>query len=374
MFDKACDFIHESLTVFFIPLITSYFALTSHVFFATAHQEAVGLEKIANTLFAPCHYLYIGQQVTKNEHGLLEFKNRYDYNEHFLLKSAACTLVAIPSFISGSILKAASFISPESRAHQQGIAAASQSTQLKSNHTIYQSLGLAIPTSRPTDWLISQGVQRRAGDENNLAADKIALKQMAQLLDEANITWWVDCGTCLGAYRYGGVIPWDMDIDIAVLRPDFDNVLQIFKQLDPKIAFVEDWSSREHPKSLLKVFVRDSTNAEKTIDVYHYNILPQERKLQFILAHEHAYFLSDLWKKREAVFTTPVSYDVVFPLKRARFDGIEINVPHDTTAYLQRFYGENLNPAKIYDPQTDQYERDLSHPYWRNLKVGGERH
>ena len=80
-------------------------------------------------------------------------------------------------------------------------------------------------------------------------------------------------------------------------------------------------------------------------------------------------FLSNAWKLRESRYTVPVSYDILFPLKKANFDGIEVHVPNETKKYLQRYYGENLDPVKIFDPQVNEYVKDLSHPYWKNEHV-----
>jgi phosphorylcholine metabolism protein LicD len=196
--------------------------------------------------------------------------------------------------------------------------------------------------------------------------EKEALRKIGTLLEEANIPWWVDCGTCLGAYRYGGVIPWDEDVDIAVLMPDFDNVKRVLNQLDPSEYTVQDWSSREHPKSFMKVYVRKSGTF---VDIYHFKILPETRQIQYVLSLEHAFFLPDWMKIREQKFTVPAEFDSVFPLKKMTFDNMTVFVPNKIEKYLQRYYGENLAPAKVFDPITNKYEKDLTHPYWLRAYV-----
>ena len=143
--------------------------------------------------------------------------------------------------------------------------------------------------------------------------------------------------------------------------PDFDNVKRVLSQLDPAEYTVQDWSSREHPKSYMKVYLKKSRTF---VDIYHFKILPETKELKYVLALENAFFLPEWWKIRERRFVVPVAFDTVFPLKKVVFDGIVINVPNKIESYLQRYYGENLAPAKIFDPQTNKYEKDLSHPYW----------
>lgn len=56
------------------------------------------------------------------------------------------------------------------------------------------------------------------------------LDAVAALCEEHNIEWFLSYGSALGAARHQGFIPWDDDIDIAMLRPDYDRFIQVAKQ------------------------------------------------------------------------------------------------------------------------------------------------
>jgi len=356
---KLWDFLIDSAIVFFAPLVCSYFACTSNAFLNVASSEASNLETLGNYLLTPCHYLFVGQKADRDPNGEWVFSNRFEYETYFIPKTIGAVVTAVPSFIAGTTIKALSLLGKNGTQHQQELASALKATWTQSNHDKYADHGMEFGTNH--EWVQSLGHQRRPGDEKNLQHEKEALRQIGALFEEAGIPWWVDCGTCLGAYRYGGVIPWDQDVDIAILRPDFDNAKRVLNKLNPSDFLVQDWSSREHPKSYLKIYVRKNRNF---IDIYNFNILPETKQIHYVLALEHAFFWPDWVKIRESKFTKPVAFDTVFPLKKTLFDDIVVYVPNKTEKYLQRYYGENLAPVKVFDPRTNQYERDLSHPYW----------
>jgi hypothetical protein len=363
--DRLWDWMVDSAIALFIPLVHSYFLFTASPFFIE-DREAHGLAKTANQLLSPCNYLWMGQSATQTEEGEWHFEPLFTYDSHFTLKTAGSVLLAIPSFATGCLCKGISLLFDEHKARYDSIKQAWLSHHTKSNASQYKACGISFLPPQESPWFSSQGFARRPGDERNLALEKEGLKEVGALLDEAEIPWWLDCGSCLGAYRYGGAIPWDQDIDVAILQPDFDNVHQVLRRLDPARFIVEDWSSREHPKSCLKVFLCETN---KWIDVYCFAINAEKKEIQFIFALKNAWFFPEWWKIREGRFTIPVSFEHVFPLQRANFDGVSVNIPAHPTKYLQRYYGENLAPAKIYDPCTGQYEKDLTHPYWQQAYV-----
>jgi hypothetical protein len=57
----------------------------------------------------------------------------------------------------------------------------------------------------------------------------VVFAEAARILDAAGITWWLTCGTLLGAVREGRVLPWDGDIDLGVWPEDMPAVQTAFE-------------------------------------------------------------------------------------------------------------------------------------------------
>lgn len=111
---------------------------------------------------------------------------------------------------------------------------------------------------------------------------------------ENNITYYIIGGTALGAVRHGGFIPWDMDIDIAMPRADYERFAEVSKTALSSRYLYRDYKNTAnfmHPHALVCVqntglttkFDRFNPKEEDLgifLDIFPLDEAPQTEELQ----------------------------------------------------------------------------------------------
>ena len=67
------------------------------------------------------------------------------------------------------------------------------------------------------------------------------IKEFERICKKHNIKWFAFYGTLLGAARHKGFIPWDDDVDVAMLRPDYNKFLDIAADEIKYPYFLDNW-------------------------------------------------------------------------------------------------------------------------------------
>lgn len=104
---------------------------------------------------------------------------------------------------------------------------------------------------------------------------------------EHNIKYSLSCGTLLGAIRHGGYIPWDDDIDIYMLREDYNRFEQEFPETYNgylKLASLkrrEDWTSMiskvYDDRTILKEHIIKCAPIGINIDIFPIDKVPEDK-------------------------------------------------------------------------------------------------
>ena len=76
-------------------------------------------------------------------------------------------------------------------------------------------------------------------------AELEVFKDFIKICDENGLSYFLFAGCAIGVERHKGFIPWDDDIDIGMLRDDYEKVLKIYREKYTDKYVVLDIDSQE---------------------------------------------------------------------------------------------------------------------------------
>lgn len=89
------------------------------------------------------------------------------------------------------------------------------------------------------------------------------LQQFLSICEQLNLTYYLVCGSALGAVKYGGFIPWDDDIDVALPRKDYEIFCRKAPQILPEWCFLQNLSFRTPILSPRKQITRQQNDLHR---------------------------------------------------------------------------------------------------------------
>ena len=89
---------------------------------------------------------------------------------------------------------------------------------------------------------------------------------VSKVLSRNNIEYYANGGTCLGAVRHGGFIPWDDDIDITVKIEDYDKAKELLRTELPSYYSIRYFDNCEHYANVFFKVIDERTTCIETID------------------------------------------------------------------------------------------------------------
>lgn len=147
---------------------------------------------------------------------------------------------------------------------------------------------------------VSSGYLKPLSEEESRAQKALLLemyKDIAALCDKYSLDYMMGGGTCLGAIRHQGYIPWDDDLDLMMPRASYEELISCLAkgELGEKYEYDTPNATKDCKNTFLKIYRKNTLDVEITsetapgpkgiyIDVFAMDYAPQNAIVRKIKA------------------------------------------------------------------------------------------
>lgn len=137
------------------------------------------------------------------------------------------------------------------------------------------------------------------------------LTEFDRICRKHNIQYFLDSGTALGAVRHGGFIPWDDDIDVGMLRSEYDRFMEVApKEIGEKFYLqhrgVEPNYMKDHAKlRMLGTYYPEKGTDNLACQGIFIDIFPFDNISDGKLAAKFDFFLTRYFRSRVRIRRYP---------------------------------------------------------------------
>ena len=118
---------------------------------------------------------------------------------------------------------------------------------------------------------------------NDLQKRLLAIfKAFAEVCEKHNLSYFLNGGSCLGAIRHKGFIPWDDDIDVMMPREDYEKFITLQKEYEGTPYFIQCWKTDPH---YIYRYAKLRDSSTTLIEDYYVNLPALIRKV-----HKRTFF------------------------------------------------------------------------------------
>ena len=243
----------------------------------------------------------------------------------------------------------------------------------------------------------------------------IILKEIDRVCKLNNIEYFISDGTCLGAIRHQGFIPWDDDADIGMSYAEYKKFIKALdKDLSSDFVYHCYEKNKKYlaPWPAMKIRLKNTYIKEKNtllqnkckdndglfVDVFIYDYMAKNRIFDFPfrttnivlfpfitlfenininpiplkaifrknarlygkLCRKSEYFADDITWVYNPIHPYKMKYKDIYPTKRVKFEDTELPVPNNPHNYLVAKYGKNYMTPPPENKRCGDHIKDIN--------------